>query len=51
MKILLKITKSVKRSFRILKVVRWKRRKARLAFQAWMNEEEYAPVGSRVYQN
>lgn len=49
MKILLKIRKSVNRSFRILKVVRWKRRKARLAYQAWINNEEYAHVGQGAY--
>lgn len=49
--ILLKVRKSVKRSLRILKVVRWKRHKARLAYVAWMNNDEYVSVGSRVYQN
>ena len=49
MKILSKIKKTINRSFRILKIVRWKRRKARLAFEAWLNDEEYVSVGSRAH--
>ncbi len=49
MKILLKIKKSVNRSFRILRVVKWKRKKARLAYQAWINNEDCAHVGQGAY--
>lgn len=50
MKILLKVRNSVQRSIRIFKVVRWKRRKARMAYEAWINEE-YVHVGQGAFNS
>jgi hypothetical protein len=49
MKVFVSISRSINRSFRILKVMKWKRNKARLAYEAWVNNEEFVSVGSRAF--
>ena len=45
-----KIIKPIKRAYRIMKVMQWKRYKARLAYEAWINDE-YQHGGARIFQD